>query len=244
MTCPCCGPLGACCTNGVCTQTTQGTCAGRWQGPGTVCSPQDQCRNCCFPDGTCGSDGYFNCRQNVLTSKCVELLGTSGACNQPQVHPGINIFFCDDGGPTQATVTVTGATATIPEYQAVADACNGSFIVDLTCGGGIADEDRVVAVIETTLNVGGPPFIQNWTITLEVSLSGSNRVTASISASAGGSAASTLANIQESPFALMYINCKGVNVYDCSTYQLPAGGSAAQTPFSAVDFTNATIALA
>jgi hypothetical protein len=70
VTCP---PVGACCKDGGCTQTTEGCCVqftnGTWQGAGTPCTP-----NPCAPTGTgacCFSSGESSsCTDGMTAAEC------------------------------------------------------------------------------------------------------------------------------------------------------------------------------
>ncbi len=75
------GTTGACCNEGVCTQTTEGDCVGDFRGVGTPCDPNPCCTNCSpglfFAPGCTDGDG--NCRTGP--ENCDECTGEIVPCD-------------------------------------------------------------------------------------------------------------------------------------------------------------------
>lgn len=249
------GPTGACCTNGVCTTTTKSDCAGIWQGPNTLCSGGSCLGQCCVPEGTCGTVKYYNCRTGYFSSTCTAAGGRVGACTQAKVHPATGIDICADGGPSQVTVTMTGAVPSETHWQPVADMCNSSYVLDMPCSGIFAGTVNTVAV---TPPGGGPGTwfayysVQFWSPSLTF-LNGSIlvdfRVGRLLSDPApSGVARSSFSHGKDLPQDYLQCDFDGSGsrkrIFDCTNYALAAGGSAGSWELGrAVVLDNATVSL-
>lgn len=243
-------PTGACCTNGVCSIRTKSDCAGIWQGANTKCSGGSCTDQCCVPEGTCGSLKYYNCRTGYFASTCTAAGGRIGSCTQAKVHPAVGIHFCTDGGPSQVTITVSGVTPSLPEYQSVADMCNGSFVADMPCDGKfqgsfdfvVVNTDTWYAYAEVTFsNVGGFSNPTGGSVSVTF-------VCVRNTPGLSGTAKSGMTNTKTISFDYEECLRPGSNfrkrIMDCSNYAIAAGGSVSYAELGrAVLFTNATVAL-
>lgn len=239
------GCEGACCVDGECSITSQEDCAGVWQGPNTTCEDGDCADLCCVPEGSCGSDAYYQCREGYFEGLCESLNGTtSETCDPSETHPGTGSPLCADGGPTQVTVTVSGATASPADFQPVADACNATFILDLDCS--LSQTNTLVDQVAVTVN--GVTITHYIFISLSINAN-SKSVSVTMTANTANPPGSPPAafgssiNRQElNHLSVAYTNCAGLEVADCSGYALSAGNDSYVNGTN-VDFSAATIGL-
>lgn len=235
---------GACCYEGDCSIKTQAECkaiGGVWQGANTTCDGDTCDHNCCFPEGECGGASYHKCGGGYFTSTCESLGGTViESCDGFVSHPGTGHPLCLNG-PTQLTVTVTGAVAVNPADNALADACNGTFVFDFpgTAGG--------LCTLYTNPHV---EFVNGKTIYVQVMMSPffAFGVAATLSVypfvwnpSSTGFPDSSVTHNTGVPLPVAGQYCTGADVYDCSGYTLPAGRTTGTV--GTIDFSNATISI-
>lgn len=239
--CTCCEKTGACCTAGVCTIETCADCeagGGVFQGVDTTCDDGDCADICCLPVGQCpGATGsmflYYDCVPGYFQSACERLNGEVVAdCDGYVTYPGPTGYpRCTDGGPTQLTITVTGAAPVDsgnPVHVNVAAACNASFVIDWPA------DDCFPARVEVVDTVDGYDI----TVQAGMLVLMSTKVTAQMSVSGG----SYLYREELDRMVEEGYDCNGDPMYDCSDYTMSAGNDG-YANLSVVDFTNATLAL-
>jgi hypothetical protein len=143
--------LGACCDDdGTCSQTTEGDCSGAWH-EGVDCDDIDCTSGCCenvsSPNGGCF---YSRCGRGE-TDDC------GSPCDPDEPQPVEPVPDCEDGQPTD--VTVTGAGYVMNTGDAAFDAAveaviNNSYVVTLGCNGSASERfETADAFIDVTVGV-------------------------------------------------------------------------------------------
>ena len=226
---------------------TQAECealGGVFQGAGVSCEAGDCGGTCCLAQsGECSPVYlYVNCATGYFASRCESIGGTTDC--DASVSQGLTGDPTCSGLPTQVTVEVTGAVLAAganADYQALVDACNAAFAVDIaSCTSAGSHTEYVSVVVNGTA--------ETWRISVSVAFNGGgagrSSATLTVASAASGYVNGSGVNVQTANDFLPAVTaCDGSTTFrDCSTYGV-TGYTGSTNVFSPVDLDSATVDL-